>query len=137
MVDYVRNRVNQEVVEIDGVEVGVPVNVQDQFALLSGYDSMEDPFCPLHVEPEPEDPVDPEDPLNPDDPAVPPTDEPTAPPADEPDPGATDEPADPTTPPSTEEPVPTDDPEPAPSDETDTEDGFTWPWDGWFPGYNQ
>lgn len=110
MVDYVRTRVNQEVVEIDGVEVGIPVTVQDQFALLSGYDTMEDPFCPLHVEVEPEVPVEPEDPLNPEDPALPPT--------EDPDPDATEPTTDP------EETPPTDDPE---SDSSD-EGGFNWPW---------
>lgn len=86
MVDYVRNRVNQKVVEIDGVEVGIPVTVEDQFALISNYDSMEDRFCQVHLEPVIEDPLSPGDPEIPpedgsgdqpaDEPAVPPTEDP-------------------------------------------------------------
>ncbi len=107
MVDYVRTLVNQEVVMIDGEEVGVPVTVQDQFAMLSGYDKFEDPYCPLHTEPEPEEPV--------------------VPPTEDPDSGVTEDPGSDVTPPET------DDPEDTPSDEPE-DDGIEWPWEwgGWF-----
>lgn len=69
MVDYTRTLVNKSTVTVDGVEVGIPVTVKDQFALLSGYDSMEDPYCPLHTQPEPEPDPEPEPEPEPEDPA--------------------------------------------------------------------
>lgn len=116
MVDYDRRLVNQKVVEIDGVEVGIPVTVQDQYVLMSGYDKMENPYCTIHTEPEPEPEPEPS--------------EPSVPPTEEPGPEITDIPENSELPDETEEPeqVPEEDSE----DENDS--GWTWDWGNWFPG---
>lgn len=120
LVDYDRRLVNQSVEEIDGVEVGIPVTVQDQYVLLSEYDDLENPYCTVHSEPEPE--------PEPSDEPVP--DDPEAPPTDEPDPGMTEEPGE------SDQPTETEPPESEPGEDTEEEDddsGWNWDWGNWFP----
>lgn len=86
MVDYNRVLATEEVV------------VKDYYALLSVYNTLEDPYCTVHAAPEepepgptedppaPEDPLDPEDPANTGDPTLPPTQDPTVPPGGDPEP---------------------------------------------------
>lgn len=118
MVDYTRIRVNQSTATIDGGEVGPPVTVQDQFALLSNYDDMADPYCQLHAEPEPE----PEPEPKPEPEPEPEPDDPDAQPTDDPESGGSGE--------DDETPVP-DDPEQESGEEAEGA-GFNWPWGNWF-----
>ncbi len=111
MVDYHRDLA--EVVKVDE-ETGEVVSTQtalvkDYYALLSVYDGLEDPYCPLHSAPEPE-------PEPSDDPTVPPVDDPDVPPTEEP----SDRPAD--------EPEPDPDPENTESSAPERSPDDFWPW---------
>ena len=106
----------QEIVMVDYTRklADPSVRVKDANSLLSVYDSLEDPYCPIHLESgEPDETDNPDDPLNSDEPDV--TDEPGI----ESDSPSTDEPV------ASEEPsAPPEEPTASPSEDLPPEDSY-------------
>ena len=91
--EYCPETCRKEVIMVDynRVLATEDVFVEDSYAHVSIYDTLENPYCTIHVPPEPvvpdpSVPVDPLDPIAPptEDPTVPPTDDPGTPPAEDP-----------------------------------------------------
>ena len=109
-------------VDYDRVLATEEVFVEDSYAHVSIYETLENPYCTIHVPPEPvvPDPIIPVDPIDPnlppvEDPNVPPTTEPTEPPTDDPSEPPAEEPG--TEIPPTEN-VPSEEPSPSTAPET-------------------